>query len=88
MAQNDGGPAFPWNPKKTTIVNGKVVKLGEPGMSLRDWFAGMALTGILSSRESLESLITAADLMKLDPASGAAAVSFIYADAMLEARDE
>ena len=30
---NDGGPAFPFTP----------TDFGEPGMSLRDWFAGMAL---------------------------------------------
>lgn len=47
---DDGGPAFPVaghtgeNPELTAYG-----KLGHPGMSLRDWFAGMALQGLLSN---------------------------------------
>ena len=46
---NDGGPAFPHNPKKWD-TNGWFVNDNEKnghGMSLRDWFAGMALQSIL-----------------------------------------
>ena len=39
MAENDGGPAFP------SFVGPKDPVRNE-GMSLRDWFAGMALHGI------------------------------------------
>ena len=36
---NDGGPAFPTGQLNRCDI--------EPGMSLRDWFAGMALQGML-----------------------------------------
>lgn len=38
---NDGGPAFPFTP---TDRSGQCAP-AEPGMTLRDWFAGMALQG-------------------------------------------
>jgi hypothetical protein len=40
MATDDGGPAFP--------CDAAGIELGlpcQPGMSLRDWFAGMAMQG-------------------------------------------
>ena len=46
-AKTDGGPAFP----VTTVT-----RYGDehqcPGMSLRDWFAGQALNGIMSGPAS------------------------------------
>lgn len=38
--KNNGGPAFPLS---TSFVGG-----GNCGMSLRDWFAGQAIIGIIS----------------------------------------
>jgi len=48
MNKKDGGPAFPIPP----IDNGPGNIKSQPhyGMSLRDWFAGMALQGILAGR--------------------------------------
>lgn len=44
---NDGGPAFPLeNPRH--LENGDLFKQF-PGMSLRDWFAGQALAGLVTS---------------------------------------
>lgn len=43
--KNDGGPAFPIYIEK--IVPGNYAR-AHPGMSLRDWFAGQALRGILA----------------------------------------
>ncbi len=43
---NDGGPAFPV--PDTYHPNGQV-QYGSSGMSLRDWFAGQALCGIMAS---------------------------------------
>ncbi|MCK5316271.1 MAG: hypothetical protein KAJ55_00075 [Anaerolineales bacterium] len=37
MSENDGGPAF---------GHGDPTHGGDPGMSLRDWFAGQALAGM------------------------------------------
>ena len=61
MAQNDGGPAFPG-------------PYGSDGMSLRDWFAGQALAGLLS-QEGVEA----------SPETDAA-WAYKVADAMLAAR--
>lgn len=43
---DDGGPAFPTN--AVTDGFGRLEKLPHPGMSLRVYFAGQALVGILS----------------------------------------
>jgi len=42
---NDGGPAFPHDNQEL----GGQHRIAQPGMSLRDWFAGMALQGIMVS---------------------------------------
>ena len=50
--QNDGGAAFPHEAVKWNSDAGIYVKDCEnyyPGMSLRDWFAGQALQGLLAS---------------------------------------
>jgi len=46
MAKQDGGPAFP------TCVSADTdggLSRGDPGMTLRDWFAGQALIGLLAA---------------------------------------
>lgn len=70
--KNDGGPAFP----ETRYVNNDGVPIHCPGMSLRDWFAGQALQGMLSGTH-------AADL----DASLVASDAYWYADAMLAAME-
>jgi hypothetical protein len=65
---NDGGPAFP-------TQNGT---RNDQGMTLRDWFAGMALQGMLASCRPGYSYQIAED---------ATSEAFRYADAMLSARD-
>lgn len=44
---NDGGPAFPLPPVGTGDPRDGMAG-GSPGMSLRAWFAGQAMNGILS----------------------------------------
>lgn len=67
---NDGGGAFPW-----TDTPGKLET--NPGMSLRDWFAGQAIMGISVS-----------DRFVRDADSNAAQARWAYelADAMIVAR--
>lgn len=45
--QHDGGPAFPSGKSETPGYENSLPYY--EGMSLRDWFAGMALQGIVSS---------------------------------------
>ena len=75
MTRNDGGPAFPARPQER-LVTGNILS-GNEGMSLRDWFAGQALMGMIASRNPNFPL--------LDPKDDAEYV-FDVADAMLKAR--
>lgn len=70
VKKNDGGPAYP-----NEGFNG----WGEPdkGMSLRDWFAGMALQGFLMHGGGKDGTV-----------EEYAADAFSYADAMLSERDK
>lgn len=47
--QDDGGPAFPgtWWDRDST---GVAPRESYPGMTLRDWFAGMAMAAMLARR--------------------------------------
>ena len=65
---NDGGPAFPSD------------RFGELGMSLRDWFAGQALAGIMANAKLVMVLAES----KQDPASCA----FEMAEFMMEERSK
>lgn len=50
MEKNDGGPAFPHIDYEVEDQGcGPITKRGAGGMSLRDWFAGMALQGMLAN---------------------------------------
>jgi hypothetical protein len=64
---NDGGPAFP--------------RLSEaPGLSIRDWLAGMAMQGLLSHWQGLEENPSEEEL------NVGATSAYQFADAMLKAR--
>ena len=51
MNRNDGGAAYPsGNMVYRTLPHGaEVIQGGEPGISIRDYFAGQALAGILAA---------------------------------------
>ena len=70
--QNDGGQAFPMHERDDALR----------GMSLRDWFAGQALSGILSSSGC--QLFREAEIPLIEIAEYANRL----ADAMLAARNE
>jgi len=72
---NDGGPAFP-----TVDANRAEGEYGTMGMSLRDWFAGQALAGLLSDvRFSLVN-------DTVNPVELYPSLAYQYADAMLVER--
>lgn len=63
---NDGGPAFP-------------VPGFDYGMSVRDWFAGQALAGIMAATSNVSNACSV---------GSAAGWAYEIADAMLAAREE
>lgn len=71
-AVNDGGPAFPI-PYVDVDMNATTVKIGASGMSIRDWFAGMALANM--AREGTHYHASIAE------------EAYEYSDAMLKARE-
>lgn len=77
----DGGPAFPRADATYNHADGTPDYYeGNPGMSLRDWFAGQALAGLYASARYGKAGETNADYY----AKGA----YLIADAMLKAREE
>jgi hypothetical protein len=71
---NDGGPAFPC--EEQIRCNGEVIDFRKfTGMTLRDWFAGQALVGLVSLQRP-DAGITSDSL-----------TAYVFADAMLKARE-
>lgn len=70
MAQNDGGPAF----------SGQAVT----GMSLRDYFAAAALSGLMAK----DAVMAKGDLRKLDSPEELSTRAYRLADAMLTVRGD
>lgn len=69
MTLNNGGPAFPYDDRGPKF---------HYGISMRDWFAGQALAGLLGGWPS-----------DTDPkVKTASEWAYEFADAMLEARDK
>lgn len=97
--QNNGDPAFPLMNYTSEIghdcagfmakdSSGKSmwVNSGCPGMSLRDWFAGMAMQGILSSNDGSRVIHELAQESQQPSTDFISEVSFGIADTMLKAR--
>ena len=53
--KSDGGPAFPLNPDTNFSHKGEIYKEAS-GMSMRDWFAGMAMQGLLSNSDGWQGM--------------------------------
>lgn len=79
MTKEDGGPAFP----TTQYANGISPSGHDQGMTLRDWFAGKAMTTMFYPA-IMESIRTDNDLDCLKVAEFA----YAMADAMLAARQQ
>ena len=82
-AIDDGGPAFPIPEQQfsdgVTIVSSQ----GAPGMSLRDWFAGQAISGLAPL---FYDSAPDADNPDGDDPEQIARTAYLLADAMLAAR--
>jgi hypothetical protein len=70
---NDGGPAFPKVGQAVDFGNGWLEP--QSGMTLRDWFAGQALVGLVSLQRP-DAGITSDAL-----------TAYVFADAMIQARE-
>ena len=81
MPKNDGGPAFPVTDRSRSHY---------PGMSLRQWYAGMALQGLIAVPETLLAIYDQSKLDREDMDVTMAKAALGMADAMLaqEAEDE
>lgn len=81
---NDGGPAFPVCYQHNDVETGEIeVSAANWGMSLRDWFAGQALAGILAN----QALLVRIDVESSKPTRDAAAdYALAVADSVLKAR--
>ena len=75
--KNDGGTAFP--SEQSECQDNTWNQTFDPGMSLRDWFAGQALIGLMSDSGMRPS--------NLDEFDHMATRLYQVADAMLKARD-
>lgn len=73
----DGGPAFPGEEDVQAAFHSGVSTVRNPGMSLRDYFAVAALTGMKANPEA-----------NADGFDDFARWAYAYADAMLAARKE
>jgi hypothetical protein len=79
MSKDDGGPAFPIQCFFDDGSRSVPIEYGQPGMTLRDYFAGQALAGFLAAPGRTGE--------KARDNSGRAAYwAYVQADAMLEAR--
>ena len=75
---NDGGQAFPRPASEAVDGNGNHFFPGyQDGMSLRDWFAGMALQGAIAGSKGLDISV-----------SQFAILSYRHADEMLKMRGD
>ena len=83
---NDGGPAFPHFDGLRSDFNGGYFAKNVGGMTLRDYFAAAALTGLVSSPEGLVGMREVGKGYGMQVAEYAASVAYEMADAMLAAR--
>jgi hypothetical protein len=76
---DNGGPAFPVHPELASKVRG-VFSHYDCGMSLRDWFAGMAMQSLLTAYSNTGD---DAVLIENDECETIAVVAYEMADAMI-----
>jgi hypothetical protein len=97
MATNDGGPAFPTltiqqhqsrekDAYGVPVMTLRIVGENVGGMTLRDYFAGQAMGGLLGSQATIRRLERIGDECGTGDTEEAATWAYQMADAMLAAR--
>ena len=77
---DDGGPAFP-----TTLAD---IQQGLEGMTLRDYFAAAALTGLVAAPEAMMGMREVGKDYGMGVEQYASRMAYEMADAMLKERQE
>lgn len=77
--KNDGGPAFPAEGGSDSGLH------ANPGMTLRDWFAGQALAGIAANPEEAKG---SRGLSLSQATKVTAQAAYLLADAMIAERSK
>lgn len=87
--KDNGGPAFP-GLTEIRIERGLQIPITTTGMSMRDWFAGIALQGYLSAHTEKDraDIANESSRLNISPTSYVASVVFKIADAMLIERNK
>lgn len=85
----DGGPAFPRLGSLHDCRPGeKIAKYSADGMSLRDYFAGLAMQAWLGDNQSCRSLAGVAEKKGIPADEYIATQAYAMADAMLAQREK
>lgn len=84
MSGVDNPQAFP-SMREKPLIGGARYRDDVPGMSLRDWFAGKILTGVMACRE-LQSAMAPPEMTNPEANAAIAAAVYRIADAMLAER--
>lgn len=87
--QQHGGPAFPgvsFQQLGEDEGHNPPIKVINPGMTLRDWFAGMVLQGIMSSQASVKAAHDLSEQRGIESDKMIARLAYQEADAMLKER--
>ena len=77
-----GGPAFPQRYR----VSGESTAVGGTGMTLWDWYAGHALSGVLNDPRTVAVCVEVSTEKNLDPGDVIARTAASVADAMIAER--
>ena len=83
---NDGGPAFPI--AEFYMPNGNLAQVGHPGMSRRDWLAGIAMQGFVSDPQNLIGIRESAEQAGITAPAMMALTAYGMADAMIAEGDK
>jgi hypothetical protein len=82
----DGGPAFPQ--VEEIQIDGRTVFVKQTGMTLREYFAGQAVVGMLSNQSLTKAIGIQSKIEKVESSNLISQICYKYADAMLQERSK